>query len=71
METKINIAEILKDKPKGTKLYADAFGELSFDGVGSNKDEIIFTKTEVNTSWCFYNDGKFSKFGNPILAIVR
>lgn len=68
METKINIAEILKDKPKGTKLYADAFGELSFDGVGSNKDEIIFTKTEVNTSWCFYNDGKFSKFGNPILV---
>lgn len=68
METKINIAEILKDKPKGTKLYADAFGELSFDCVGSNKDEIIFTKTEVNTSWCFYNDGKFSKFGNPILV---
>lgn len=68
METKINIAEILKDKPKGTKLYADAFGELSFDGVGSNKDKIIFTKTEVNTSWCFYNDGKFSKFGNPILV---
>lgn len=65
METKINIAEILKDKPKGTKLYADAFGELSFDGVGS---KIIFTKTEVNTSWCFYNDGKFSKFGNPILV---
>lgn len=68
MEAKINIAEILKDKPKGTKLYADAFGELSFDGVGSNKDENIFTKTKVNTFCCFYNDGKFSIHGEPILV---
>ena len=68
MEAKTNIAEILKDKPKGTKLYADAFGELSFDGVGSNKDEIVFTKTKVNTSCCFYNDGKYSKHGEPILV---
>lgn len=68
MEAKINIAEILKDKPKGTKLYSDAFGELSLDGVGSNKDEIIFTKTKVNTSCCFYNDGKYSKHGEPILV---
>lgn len=28
MEKEINIAEILKDKPQGTKLYADAFGDL-------------------------------------------
>ena len=68
MEAKINIAEIQKDKPNGTKLYADAFGELSFDGVVSNKDEIIFTKNKVNTSWCFYNDGKYSKYGESILV---
>lgn len=68
MEAKINIAEILKDKPNGTKLYADAFGELSFDGVVSNKDEIIFTKNKINTSWCFYNDGKYSKYGESILV---
>lgn len=68
MEAKINIAEILKDKPNGTKLYADAFGELIFDGVVSNKDEIIFTKNKVNTSWCFYNDGKYSKYGESILV---
>ena len=67
MEAKINIAEILKDKPQGTKLYTDAFGELSFDGVGSNKDEIIFTKTKVNTSCYFYNDGKYSIHGEHIL----
>lgn len=68
MEAKINIVEILKDKPNGTKLYADAFGELSFDGIVSNKDEIIFTKNKVNTSWCFYNDGKYSKYGESILV---
>lgn len=68
METKINIAEILKDKPKGTKLYTNAFGELRFDVVSSDKDEIIFTKTIVNTSCCFYNDGKYSKYGEPILV---
>lgn len=68
METKINIAEILKYKPKGTKLYAYAFGELSFDGVDSKNDEIIYTKNKVNTSWSFYNDGKYSKYGEPILV---
>lgn len=68
MGKELNIAEILKDKPNGTKLYADAFGELSFDGVVSNKDEIIFTKNKVNTSWCFYNDGKYSKYGESILV---
>ena len=68
MEAKINIAEILKYKPKGTKLYAYAFGELSFDGVDSKNDEIIYTKNKVNTSWSFYNDGKYSKYGEPILV---
>lgn len=68
MGKELNIAEILKDKPNGTKLYADAFGELSFDAVVSNKDEIIFTKNKVNTSWCFYNDGKYSKYGESILV---
>lgn len=38
MEEKINIAEILKDKPKGTKLYADAFGELSIEEICTEDD---------------------------------
>ena len=37
MEQNINIAEILKDKPKGTKLYSPLFGEVGFSEiVGSN-----------------------------------
>lgn len=37
MENKINIAEILRDMPKGTKLYSPLFGEVKFEEVLSNK----------------------------------
>lgn len=37
METKINVAEILKDKPKGTKLYSDiCCGECFLNEVSEN-----------------------------------
>lgn len=29
METKINIAEILKNKPKGTKLHSSVYGDVN------------------------------------------
>ncbi len=32
----INIAEILKDCPKGTKLYSPAFGTVALDKVEDN-----------------------------------
>lgn len=31
MENKINIAEILRDMPKDTKLYSPLFGECNLD----------------------------------------
>ena len=65
MEEKINIAEILKDKPKGTKLYTDAFGELSFKYISNN---IISTRTKEGMFYSFYNDGKYDKNGEPILV---
>lgn len=33
MNNKINIAEKLKDYPKGLKLYSPLFGEVTFDGI--------------------------------------
>lgn len=36
MENKINIAEILRDMPKGTKLYSPLFGEVKFEEVVSD-----------------------------------
>ena len=68
MEEKINIANILKDKPSGTKLYADAFGELKLERVKVNEVDAIYTKNKTSTLYCFYNDGKYNKNGEPILV---
>ena len=65
MEAKLNIANILKNKQKGTKLYADAFGELSFEYISNN---IIYTRTKAGTLYTFYNNGKYDKNGEPILV---
>lgn len=65
MEAKLNIASILKDKPSGTKLYADAFGELSLEYISIN---IICTRTKEGMSYSFYNNGKYDKNGEPILV---
>lgn len=37
MENKINIAEILRDMPKGTKLYSPLFGKCELIGVDNSK----------------------------------
>ena len=66
METKLNIANILKNKPKGTKLYADAFGELKL--VKVDKVDTIYTRTKEGMFYSFYNDGKYDKNGEPILV---
>ena len=66
METELNIANILKDKPSGTKLYADAFGELKF--VKVDKVDTIYTRTKEGMFYSFYNDGKYNKNGEPILV---
>ena len=68
METKLNIANILKDKPSGTKLYADAFGELSLECVNLNRDNSIYVKTKTFNCCSFYSDGKYTKEGEPILV---
>ena len=68
MEEKLNIANILKDKPSSTKLYADAFGELSLECVNLNRDNSIYVKTKTFNCCSFYSDGKYTKEGEPILV---
>lgn len=73
MEEKINIAEILKDKPQGTKLYADAFGELSIEDIyiGDKEDKDIPGITllsSVGDELIFYNDGRYTTQGEFILV---
>lgn len=68
MERNFNIAEILKDKPKGTKLYADAFGELSIEEICTEDDNGITLSDNGGTDWFFYNDGKYCWRGESILV---
>ena len=70
MEENINIAEILKNKPKGTKLYADAFGELSIEDIyAEGKDELGITlSSKDGDELIFYNDGRYNTQGESILV---
>ena len=47
MNENLNLVEILKDCPKGTKLYSSAFGEVEFQHIklGSVYPIIIKLKT--------------------------
>ena len=68
MEIELNITNILKDKPSGTKLYADAFGELSLECINLNRDNSIYVKTKTFNCCSFYSDGKYTKEGEHILV---
>lgn len=50
----MNIAETLKDAPKGTKLFSPLLGEVKLESVG---DDIIEVKIEGAVS-TFYKDGR-------------
>lgn len=38
MNENLNLVEILKDCPKGTKLYSTVYGEVEFDGIENGKN---------------------------------
>lgn len=63
MENNINIAEILRDMPKGTKLYSPLFGECNLDNVRTSNREIypIVLLTSVDTSVGFIKTDIISK----------
>ena len=54
MENKINIAEILRDMPKGTKLYSPLFGKCEYISVVDNKYPIAIKAQRA--------DGAISRF---------
>lgn len=48
MNENLNLVEILKDCPKGTKLYSPLYGEVSFEGIDyDDKEYPITTKYNV------------------------
>lgn len=61
IETEINIVEILKDKPQGTKLYSSACGKCNLEEVDDKSFKISF----YNSKFGFMNGGEgyFDKNG--------
>jgi hypothetical protein len=54
MEEKLNIVEILKDKPRGTKLYSSACGKCKLEEVDDKSFKISF----YNSKFGFMNGGE-------------
>lgn len=59
MENKINIAEILKDCPKGMELYSPVYGTVGLLKVAGNPVYPIMTATSIDRTGIFTSDGRF------------
>lgn len=64
MNENINLCEILKDCPKGTKLYSSIFGFVKFKGINTNESYPINVVAKTNNQKAelgvgFTEDGKF------------
>lgn len=58
MENKINIAEILKDCPKGMELYSPVYGKVELWKVNSNSVYSIMTTTSIDRAGSFTSEGR-------------
>lgn len=69
MEAKINIAEILKDKPQGTKLYSRICGAVELKQVIDvrKKKSIVVKELNSNNQHRFWHDGNFFRAGQCVL----
>lgn len=63
MKEELNIAEILEDKPKGTKLYTPIFGKVKYDSVLLGDIKVLYSCTDKH----FYMDGRFCMNGECLL----
>ena len=63
----MNIAEILKNVPKGTKLYSPAFGDVIFEEI---RQDYIRVRTN-NIKREFYSDGRYYANGECMLFPSR
>lgn len=62
METKINVVEILKDKPQGTKLYSSACGKCELKEADDKSFKISFYSSRFG--FMTGGEGTFGKNGN-------
>ena len=59
METKINVAEILKDKPVNTKLYSPLYGDVYLSHIGVRNDINVLHHSTINE---FLYDGRYAAY---------
>lgn len=66
MNENLNLVEILKDCPEGTKLYSPVFGEVKFESINDIIGPIIVT-TNTGNAECFTADGKMHTYNDDCL----
>ncbi len=62
----INIIDILKDVPKGTKLYTPLYGEVFFEKICENKVIRVISKSQQIGTY-FNKYGQYHKAGECLL----
>lgn len=62
MNEKLNLLEILKDCPKGTKLYSTIYGDVTFELIDEHKPHPIITRVDDDLNVCFTAEGKMYSF---------
>ena len=62
MNENIDLTKILKDCPKGTKLYSTIYGEVEFDGIKEGDEYSIIFTTESGSVATVTSDGKHSNY---------
>ena len=69
MKKKINIADILMDKPQGTKLYSRICGAVELKKVINvrEKKSIVVKELNSNNQHRFWHDGNFFRAGKCVL----
>ena len=61
MNENLNLVEILKDCPKGTKLYSTMYGEVEFEGLKDGSSHPVIVKLKTEQIEYFTSTGKWTK----------
>ena len=61
MNENLNLVEILKDCPKGTKFYSTIYGEVEFGGI-EKETYLVTLMTKYHNSTYVTSNGKYSIF---------
>lgn len=61
MNENLNLVEILKDCPKGTKLYSLIYGNVELEKISNDENDKypIFIRLHANTIDCVAKDGRY------------